>query len=161
MIDPRTDKEISLDQAVTLGIINQMEGRYVNPTTGDSMPIPVAMNAGKIKVEMTTTKKSEEKRRDIGLITIRIAKESRPYTIKGVVDAKTERQMSVDEATRSGILDQKKGVYRNLNTKEELGLGDALDSGLLVVEFEGDHTEVKTPRSVCVALTYRPIHTSY
>lgn len=146
VIDPRTDKEISLDQAVTLGIINQMEGRYVNPTTGDSMPIPVAMNAGKIKVEMTTTKKSEEKRRDIGLITIRIAKESRPYTIKGVVDAKTERQMSVDEATRSGILDQKKGVYRNLNTKEELGLGDALDSGLLVVEFEGDHTEVKTPR---------------
>lgn len=146
VIDPRTDKEISLDQAVSLGIINQTEGRYVNPATDESMPIPVAMNAGKIKVEMTTTKKSAEKRRDIGLITIRIAKESRPYTIKGVVDAKTERQMSVDEATRNGILDQKKGVYRNLNTKEELGLGDALDSGLLVVEFEGDNSEAKTPR---------------
>lgn len=158
VIDPRTDKEISLDQAVSLGIINQEEGRYVNPTTGESMPIPVAMNGGKIKVEMTTTKKSEEKRQDIGLITIRIAKESRPYTIKGVVDAKTERQMSVDEATRSGILDQKKGVYRNLNTKEELGLGDALDSGLLVVEFEGDNAEVKTPREAEIETKTYAVH---
>ena len=35
------------------------------------------------KVEFTTTKKTEEKRKDIGLITIKTHKESRPYTVKG------------------------------------------------------------------------------
>ena len=50
VIDPRTETEISLDRAISLGIINQKEGRYVNPVTGESVPIPVAMNAGKIKV---------------------------------------------------------------------------------------------------------------
>lgn len=154
VIDPRNDKEISLDQAVSEGIINQTEGRFVNPDTGESIPIPVAMNAGKIKVEMTRTKKSAEKRRDVGLITIRTVIESRPYTIKGVVDAKTERQMTIDEATKAGILDQKKGVYINQNTREELSLGDALDSGLLVVDFESDTTDSKNREPETATKTY-------
>ena len=56
--------------------------------------------------------------------------------IQGAVDAKTERKLTVDEATRAGILDQKRSVYINKNTGEELSLYDALDSGLLIVEFD-------------------------
>ena len=82
VIDPRNGEEISLERAVALGIINQREGKYVNPRTREAIPIPMAMNAGKIKVEITTTKKSEEKRRDMGLITIKTYKESRPFTVK-------------------------------------------------------------------------------
>lgn len=55
VVDPRTGKEISLDRAVSLGIINQTEGKYVNPWTRESIPIPTAMNAGKIKVCYTPT----------------------------------------------------------------------------------------------------------
>ena len=40
------------------------------------------------------------------------------------------------EATQQGILDQGRGIYRNRNTGEDLSLADALDSGLLLVEFE-------------------------
>lgn len=50
VLDPRTDTEISLDRAISLGIINQQNGSYVNPLTGLSIPIPEAMNDGKIKV---------------------------------------------------------------------------------------------------------------
>jgi len=50
VLDPRNSQEISLDQAVSRGIINQTEGTYVNPWTRESIPIPTAMNAGKIKV---------------------------------------------------------------------------------------------------------------
>jgi len=121
-----------------LGIINQREGKYVNPLTGESMPIPTAMNAGKIKVEFTRTNKSAEKRSDLGLITIKTFREARPFTVKSVVDAKTERQMTVDEAIRTGIMDQKRGIYVNKYTNEELSLADALDSGLLIVEFDND-----------------------
>jgi len=62
--------------------------------------------------------------------------ESRPYVIQTVIDAKTEKRLSVEEAVKAKILDQKRGVYVNSNTGEELTLADALDSGLLQVEFE-------------------------
>ena len=39
-----------MQQAVMLGIIDSQKGLYVNSTTGDKIPIPVAMNAGWIKV---------------------------------------------------------------------------------------------------------------
>jgi len=55
---------------------------------------------------------------------------------QSVVDAKTDRRMSVDEAIKAGILDQKRSVYMNKNNGEELSLTDALDSGLLIVEFD-------------------------
>ena len=81
-------------------------------------------------------KKGEERRKDLALITIKTITESRPYTIKAVVDAKTEKRLDVDEAVKAKILDQSRGIYVNSRTKEELTLGDALDSGLLEVEFE-------------------------
>merc|ERR1712226_1504803 len=147
VMDPRTDEEISLDKAVMLGVIDQATGSYVNPATGESLPIPVAMNAGRIKVEFTTTKKSVEKRRDIGLITIKTYKESRPYTVKAVVDAKTEKELSIDEAISAGILDQKNARYKNTETGDMMSLGDALDSGLLKVEFDAE-AEVSEPEVV-------------
>ena len=61
-------------------------------------------------MEFTTTRKSAEKKRDVGLITIKTQRESRPYTVHGVIDAKTEKQLSVDEAIEKGILNQTKGV---------------------------------------------------
>ena len=49
VVDPRTNEEISFDNAIALGIINQRQGTYVNTRTRESMPIQMAMNAGKIK----------------------------------------------------------------------------------------------------------------
>ena len=136
-----------MQEAIDIGIINSSEGKYVNLATGDSYPIPVAMNAGQIKVEFTSTKKSEEKRRDVGLITIKTQRESRPYTVTAVVDAKSEEKMSVDKAIASGILDQKEGKYKNTIDNTEMSLADAIDSGLLVVEFDQD-AEVAEPEVV-------------
>ena len=147
VIDTRTDQEISLDKAVEQGIIDQTKGVYNNLSTGDSYPIPVAMNAGFIKVEYTTTKKSKETRKDIGLITIKTHKETRPYTVKGVVDAKSDQQLNIDEAMEKGILDLKAGTCTNTDTGEVLSLADSLDSGLLVVEFDKE-ADVAEPEVV-------------
>ena len=49
VLDPRTNEEISFDEAIGKGIINQREGTYVNTRTRESVPIQMAMNAGKIK----------------------------------------------------------------------------------------------------------------
>jgi hypothetical protein len=53
-----------------------------------------------------------------------------------VVDVTTDRQLSVQEAQAAGILDQQLGVYVNKSTGDRLSLADALDSGLLIVEFD-------------------------
>lgn len=138
VLDPRTNEEISFDEAIGKGIINQREGTYVNTRTRESVPIQMAMNAGKIKVEVTTTKKTAERRKDLALITIKTIIESRPFVVRAVIDAKTEKRLDVDEAVKTKILDQKRRIYVNSITKEELTLADALDSGLLEVEFEKD-----------------------
>jgi len=90
------------------------------------------------QVEVTTTKKSAERRKDVGLITIKTVTESRPFVIQTVIDARTEKRLSVADAATAGILDQQRGFYRNSITDEQLSLADALDSGLLEVEFEQD-----------------------
>ena len=69
-----------------------------------------------LQVEFTSTKRTQEKRRDIGLITIKTHKESRPYTVKAVIDAATDKHLSIDEAISKGILDQAKGNYHNTLT---------------------------------------------
>ena len=127
-----------MQKAVALGIIDSENGVYVNTVTREKIPIPVAMSQGHIKVEFTTTKKSAEKRHDVGLITITIEKESRPYTVQAVLDAASDDQLSVDEAVEQGILDQQNGTYKNKHDGTVMTLGEALDSGLLVVEFDKD-----------------------
>ena len=89
-----------------------------------------------IQVEYTTTKKTAEKRRDVGLITIKTQRESRPYTVKAVVDAKTERRLTVDEAIAAKILDQTNGTYYNGADEYTMSLADAIDSNLLLVEYD-------------------------
>lgn len=98
-------------------------------------------------MEFTSTKKTAEKRRDVGLITIRTQRESRPYTVKAVVDASTERRLTVDEAIAAGILDQTNGTYLNSAENERMSLADAIDSNLLLVEYDKD-AEVGEPEIV-------------
>lgn len=136
-----------MHEAVMLGIINSQEGTYVNPKTGRSMPIPQAMSEGNIKVEFTSTRKTQEKRRDVGLITITTQRESRPYTVQFVIDAKTDDKLSVDEAIHRGILDQKNGIYRNNMTNQDMSLADAIDTGMLIVEYD-DSAPVSEPETV-------------
>ena len=91
-----------------------------------------------MQVELTRIRKSAEKKSELGLITIKTRSEARPFTVKAVIDASTDQQLSVDAAVRAGIMDQRRGIYRNTVTRQELSLADALDSGLLIVEFDDD-----------------------
>ena len=50
VVNPTDGTEISLQQAIVLGIIQPDEGLYVNSVTGLKKPIPTAMSEGLIKV---------------------------------------------------------------------------------------------------------------
>ena len=144
VVDPRTGEEVSMQQAVLLGIINSEQGMYVDRRHRTSIPIPEAMNQGLIKVEFTQTSKTKEKHSDVGLLTIKTQRESRPYSVTGVLNAKSGDILTVDEAIRDGILDQKKGSVRDTSNDVELGLSEALDQGFLQVEYDDDAPEHTT-----------------
>ena len=88
----------------------------MNPDTGETMPFPVAMNSGKIKVGVVSTEKGEEKKSSFGVVTIRTTKESRPYTVTSVLDPETRKEMSLDQAVERGILSETTGVYKVCNS---------------------------------------------
>lgn len=141
---PITGVRISLDEAVALGIINQAEGKYVNPETKECSAIPVAMNKGLILVEKVSVRTSQEQVQDVGIMTITTIRETRPYTLKGVRTSASDHVMSVEEATSKGILEQGKDMCRDGEGGEEMTLSHALDCGLLLVTFKDD-TVVEDP----------------
>jgi len=54
VVNPADGAEISLQQAIVLGVIQPEEGVYVNSVTGVKKPIPSAMSEGLIKVLVYT-----------------------------------------------------------------------------------------------------------
>ncbi|XP_013405313.1 microtubule-actin cross-linking factor 1, isoforms 1/2/3/5 [Lingula anatina] len=134
--DPVSGNVISMQQAIGMGVINQETGCYVNKVTGDSMPIPQAMNEGLIQVEFATAKRSKEKKKSIGVITIKTERQNKPYSIVGAVNPKTGAEISVAVALEQGLLNESRGVYVHPVTKQEMTLSDAIDAGLLLVKFD-------------------------
>jgi len=55
VINPEDGNEISLQQAIVLGVILPEEGTYVNSVTGEMKPIATAMTEGLIKVCVCTS----------------------------------------------------------------------------------------------------------
>ena len=68
-------------RAIADGIISQTKGIYINPDTGDSMPIPEAMNKGLILVEFTNTSIDHENIKK-GILTTTTNLEHVTYTVE-------------------------------------------------------------------------------
>ncbi|CAH1782084.1 unnamed protein product [Owenia fusiformis] len=150
VMDPRTDEEISMKDAVKRGIINPKLGMYINRKTGEKMPIPMAMTQGLILVEAKKTEKTAEKKQSLGILKLTIRRETKPYTVMGVIDYRNDEELTIDEAIDAGIYDEENGYYINPETKEKIALADAIDLGLLTVEFD----ELDESESEVITNTY-------
>lgn len=144
--DPRDDdKELSLQEAIMLGIIDQTTNQYINPDTGDVCSITAAMNDGKIMFEFTSRKKIREEKKSYGIISIKTTKENRPYTISHVIDPSSEQEMTLPQAISKGIINKTDSTYKT-ETGELISIDDAISSGLVKVEYHngGDHPEAES-----------------
>lgn len=139
VVDPRDNStQLSLEQAITLGIVDKDQKHYVNPRNGQSMTMIDAMNEGRVIMEFVSRRKIREEKNSYGLITIKITKETKPYTIIGALDPVTEEKLSVTQATANGILDTNSSIYRT-EKGEQIPIADAIHSGLVLVEYhEGE-----------------------
>ncbi|XP_062597680.1 uncharacterized protein LOC134259100 isoform X1 [Saccostrea cucullata] len=144
--DPRDeDKELTLQEAIMLGIIDQTTNSYINPDTGDTCSITEAMNNGNIMFEFTSRKKIREEKKSYGIISIKTTKENRPYTISRVIDPKTEQEMTLSAAVSKGIINKADSTYKT-ETGDLMSIDDAISSGLVQVEYQngGEHHEAES-----------------
>lgn len=150
VVDSDTGREISLQEAIKKGILQPDEGVYINQNTGDRLPIPVAMNQGLIKVELTTTRRTQEKKSSMGIITVKTIRETiRPYTIVAVTDTRDNSSLTLDEAVTRSIIDEGKGTYRDMRRKLEMTIVEAIESGMVQAEYDGN-----VPESEVVSQAY-------
>lgn len=142
VINPNDRTEISLQQAIMLGVIRPQEGVYVNSVSGNSLPIATAMSEELIKVMFSTTKRTPEKFSSIGIITVKtVRKLGRPCTIVSVKDTLTNEDLTQEEAMSRDILDEQQGFYKDRVTGRKLMIAEAVDNGWMTVEFCGDDPE--------------------
>lgn len=139
VIDPRTNKRISLHDAIRDGIIDNATNRYVNPITGKSVSLQEAMAMGDITVEFKSKEKVREEKSSYGIISVTESVDNRPFTITGVIDPKTDNEISVEDAYKKGILDRSASTYTT-EKGEKMKIRDAIDSGLVKAEFKGEFT---------------------
>lgn len=142
VINPNDQTDISLQQAIMLGVIRPNEGVYVNSVSGHSLPIATAMSDGLIRVMFSTTKRTPEKFSSIGIITVKtVRKLARPCVIVSVKDSVTKEDLTPEEAHKRSLLDDQQGSYVDRLTGRRLMIAEAVEKGLMTVDFCGDQPE--------------------
>lgn len=142
VVDLRDDTEVSLQEAITAGIIDPPRGVFVDLSTGKAISIPLAMSEGLIRVEYVSTRRSAERKEALGLITIRTQIDRRGgYVVTGAVDSLTAERIDADEARRRGIILSEDDedwfvVVGATATEERIPLVQAIDQGWVTATYE-------------------------
>ncbi|XP_046577887.1 uncharacterized protein LOC124285660 isoform X3 [Haliotis rubra] len=147
VLDPNNNNEMTLQEAIMKGIIDQGKGLYINPRSGRTMDVNEAINDGKILMEIVSKQKIREEKKTFGLITIKTTHETRPFSIQAVLDPHTDERLPLDVAMEKGILDSSCSEYRT-DTGEKMPIADAISSGLVLVEYDEKHQPHAKPQVV-------------
>ncbi|ESO92871.1 hypothetical protein LOTGIDRAFT_232953 [Lottia gigantea] len=142
VVDAKTGERLTLQQAVMMNIVDQARGTYYNTKTRRTIQMSEAMNEGLIIMDFISKKKIREEKKEFGLITVKVTKENRPYTILGVLDPATEEKLSVSKAVEKKILNTRESTYKTEHG-EKMSIADAISSGLVLVEYHKAHGNEK------------------
>uniref|UniRef100_A0A2C9K839 Calponin-homology (CH) domain-containing protein n=1 Tax=Biomphalaria glabrata TaxID=6526 RepID=A0A2C9K839_BIOGL len=127
VIDKRTGRELNVEDAIKRKIINLETGQYTDPISGEVMSLNKAIEKGFIKAEeMSGTQKNGA-----------AVRETRAFSIVGVIHPKTKQRLTVGQAIADGILDQSKGLYNGLDeygNPKSIKISEAIEKALVVVE---------------------------
>jgi dystonin len=123
VVDPYTNREIPVSEALKQGLIDQSKGLYINKASGTTMLITDAIQKGLVVAEVTSTSMEIERPSDSKITTNR----KTVYTLNQVIDPNTGELLTPNEAIARGIIDQERGLYRNPRTGETISLSDAID----------------------------------
>ena len=133
VIDPRTKQQLSIFQALSNGVLDQVNGIYRNPDTGEAMTIPEAVQKGLILADFRENLANGHTEGG-GFTPMRNRMETVKYPVEGVIDPKTGEFIGVKEAILAGIIDPRTGKYTNPLTGEQMSILEAVQNGYLVAD---------------------------
>ncbi|CAF4657430.1 unnamed protein product, partial [Rotaria sp. Silwood1] len=138
--DYLNNKELTVQEAIRLGILDKQNGQYINRKTNEILSISEAIAQGHIRaqplpVESTTNQDTltTNKRGTV--------KETKTYTLKSAIHPKTRQEIPIRLAIDEGIIDHAKGYYVNSVTGENLPISVAIERGLIFTELIDQHSK--------------------
>jgi hypothetical protein len=141
------NKELSVQDAIRLGILDKQNGQYINRKTNEIFSISEAIAQGHIRAQPlpveSTTSQDNSGNSNIKRGTV---KETKTYTLKSAIHPKTRQEIPIRVAIDEGIIDHAKGFYVNSLTGENLPISVAIEKGLIFTELIDLHSRrfVKT-----------------
>lgn len=134
VVDPRTKQQLSVFQALSNGILDQINGTYRNPDTGEVISIPEAIQRGLIIADFKESLPNGDAHVNGGFTPVRNKMYTAKYPVEGVIDPKTGEWIGVKEAITSRIIDPRTGLYTNPLTGEQMSILEAVQNGYLVAD---------------------------
>ncbi|CAF4362035.1 unnamed protein product [Rotaria sp. Silwood2] len=129
VFDHRLNTYIDPNSAIRKKILDPYHGLYINNLTQESISIDDAMNKNLIIVEQQSSHSNINQHNDKYVISTSLIRETRSYHLLGVRDYITNKELSVQEAIRLGILDKQNGQYINRKTNEIFTISEAIAQG--------------------------------
>ena len=154
VLDPRTNKMLSLDDAVAAGLIDPNTGAYIDPITGERVSLVNAMNSGLIKAREANPSKDKHNQNKIS-VQVPKDKSEKEYVVKSVLDPRTNKMISLEDAIESGLIDPVTGDYIDPKTGKTYTMEDAIHLKLVLAR-EADQHKDKSNRSKIKVLRKNP-----
>jgi hypothetical protein len=129
VLDHQSNTFINPNAAIRAKILDPYHGVYVNNLTHTSISIDDAMIKGFVIVEQQPSISNVQSSNDKYVISTSLIRETRSYHLLGVRDYVQNRELTVQDAIRTGILDKQNGQYINKRTGEIFSISEAIAQG--------------------------------
>ena len=132
VFDHRANTFIDPNVGIRTKILDPYHGIYINNLTQETYSIDDAMSKGFVLVEQQQPSSSSTNQthpNDKYVISTSLIRETRSYHLLGVKDYVNNKELTVQEAIRSGILDKQNGQYINRKTNEIFSISEAIARG--------------------------------
>ena len=120
--DPRIKEEVSTNDAIEEGLLNQEMSKYTNVATGETFSIKEAIELGYVFLEGSAPP------------SVAVFGNTKSYTIKSVIDPRSGEEIPISDAVRHQIVDKVKAEYWNMKTDERISIDDAIMRGLVNIK---------------------------
>lgn len=156
------DKELSVQEAIRLGILDKQNGQYINKKTNQIFSISEAIAQGHIRaqplpVESSSTTTNTQETVGVSNGKRGTVKETKTYTLKSAIHPRTNKEIPIRQAIDEGIIDHAKGFYVNNITGENLPISVAIEKGLIFTELMDQPHSRRSIRTLIIEQVVDPI----
>jgi hypothetical protein len=133
IFDPFINQFISVDQAISRGIFNDVTYQYNDYLNNKTYSITDAAKRGFFRTEVNNETES---------LVVEKLRVTQTFEIVTVVDPFNKNmKLNVDEAIKRGIVDLKESIYHDLKKKRDISLSDAIEEKLITVKLMNESQE--------------------